>query len=151
MLYLTLLKISCFTFTFFFHHFLLCTLLWLASFDVITFQFPLPVLCVVLFRSSYSVYLIILSLLPVSFCVALCVFAFPVCILSLAPHRLVWPWTGAATGRSSRAAGNSGRAVSLRRHCACLLRQSLETARGRSRRCRSVVVCRVVCGLVCLC
>ena len=72
------------------------------------FSFLFLFLCVVLFRSSYSVYLIILSLLPVSFCVALCVFAFPVCILSLAPHRLVWPWTGAATGRSSRAAGNSG-------------------------------------------
>jgi hypothetical protein len=50
-------------------------------------------LCVVFFRSSFSVYLVILSLLPVSFCLALLVFAFPVFILSLAPHRLIWPWT----------------------------------------------------------
>jgi hypothetical protein len=50
-------------------------------------------LCFVLFRFIFSVYLVVLSLLPVSFCLALLVFAFPVCILSLAPHRLIWPWT----------------------------------------------------------
>lgn len=50
-------------------------------------------LCFVLFRSSFSVYLVFLSPLPVSFCLALLVFAFPVCILYIAPHRLNWPWT----------------------------------------------------------
>jgi len=81
----------------FFHHFLLHILFSLASFDFshisIFLFYDILFLYVVLFRSSFSVYLVILSRLPVSFCLALPVFAFPVCILSLAPHRLIWPWT----------------------------------------------------------
>jgi len=57
------------------------------------FLYDILFLCVVLFRSSFSVYLVILSLLLVSFCLALLAFAFPVLVFSLAPHRLIWPWT----------------------------------------------------------
>jgi hypothetical protein len=70
-------------------------------------------LCVVLFRSSFSVYLVILSRLSVSSCLALLVFAFPVCILSLAPHRLIWPWTWLLPGGPARLLETLGHAPSL--------------------------------------
>lgn len=100
-------------------------------------------LCIVLFRSSFSVYLVILSRLCLLLYCATCICISCLYIVSCAPQ-VDLALDLAATGRSSRVAGNSGAcSLSFPPHCASLLRLPVELARGRSRRRRAVGSCCV--------